>query len=108
MSKGINKKTIRQRAEELGAKIDQPCPPGKTCEDLIESALRDAMRCVHYKNRKLGSAVKIAMKAFQHVIKPVEKGTCCMKAWHKDELSNHHVDIICDAVDEITKELKVK
>lgn len=27
---------IRKKSEKFGEKIDQVCPPGKTCEDLIE------------------------------------------------------------------------
>lgn len=34
-------KSIRERVEKFANKIDQTCPPGMTCEDLIESFARE-------------------------------------------------------------------
>jgi hypothetical protein len=45
-------KDLRERCEKFGKKIDQTCPPGKTCEDLIEEFAREI------RNEALSEALK--------------------------------------------------
>ena len=50
---------LREAAREFAKLIDEPCPPGKTCEDLIEEFARK----IH--NGALEEAARVAEDAAQ-------------------------------------------